>query len=112
MRQSLTVLTGNDGRATDEAQELVDDERQEGDESRRFDQSQVGYGQSHLLFEVVLADARWDLLLLGAVGHVKEVFQVNVLPRNNQTSINERMRSFVSFNSRKCGSKTRREVKR
>ena len=31
MRQSLTVLTGNDGRATDEAQELVDDERQEGD---------------------------------------------------------------------------------
>ena len=31
VRQSLTVLTGNDGRATDEAQELVDDERQEGD---------------------------------------------------------------------------------
>ena len=87
MRQSLTVLTGNDGRATDEAQELVDDERQEGDECRRFDQSQVGDGQSHLLLEVVLADARWNLLLLGAVGHVKEVLQVNVLPRNNQTSI-------------------------
>ena len=64
-RRALTGLSGDDGRLAHEQRELVEDERQEGDERRRADERQVRQRHAQRLLEAVLAHVWRHAALLG-----------------------------------------------